>query len=203
MRSAFLSATALPAMMILTPGLAQAAEYDAQNDIVVTAEKRESRLLDISAPISVISGERISERTISSFEELVEQLPGVSVTSDYGTASSKVISIRGVGGTDDYRPNGSPSVAMHVDNIYQSSNAFLIMPFFDTERVEVLKGPQGTLYGRNSTAGVINLITRSDSREINGYMTGQYESYSPLLSLSEMCGNMQPGRWMTSTRASA
>lgn len=156
---------------------AQANEADAQQEIIVTAEKRESRLVDVSAAITVLDGNRISERTITSFDELVEQLPGVSMSSDFGGTSSKVISIRGVGGSDDYRPNGNPSVAMHVDNIYQSSNAFLAMPFFDVERVEVLKGPQGTLYGRNSTAGVINLITRSDSDRINGYFTGQYESY--------------------------
>jgi iron complex outermembrane recepter protein len=125
----------------------------------------------------VLGGDRIAARGVSDFEGLVEQIPGVSITADYGGAASKVISIRGVGGSDDYRPNGSPSVAMHVDNIYQSSNAFLAMPFFDVERVEVLKGPQGTLYGRNSTAGVINLITRNKSDQINGYFTGQYESY--------------------------
>lgn len=177
MKNHLLSCCALSTVALMASSTAYAAEDDSQNDIVVTAEKKESRLVDISAPISVLSGDRVAERTISSFEDLVEQLPGVSITSDFGGASSKVISIRGVGGSDDYRPNGNPSVAMHVDNIYQSSNAFLTMPFFDVERVEVLKGPQGTLYGRNSTAGVINLITRSQSDRINGYFTGQYESY--------------------------
>jgi iron complex outermembrane receptor protein len=156
---------------------AHATEQDSQDDIVVTAQKREARLVEVSAPIGVLDGQRIAERTVTSFEDLVDQLPGVSITSDFGGSSSKVISIRGVGGSDDYRPSGNPSVAMHVDNIYQSSNAFLTMPFFDVERVEVLKGPQGTLYGRNSTAGVVNLITRSDSNRVNGYFTGEYESY--------------------------
>ena len=175
-RTRLLTAATIVASACSTAAQAQS-EPDAVDEIVVTAEKRETRLLDVAAPISVISGERIAERGVSDFEGLVEQIPGVSITADYGGAASKVISIRGVGGSDDYRPNGSPSVALHVDNIYQSSNAFLIMPFFDVERVEVLKGPQGTLYGRNSTAGVINLITRSKSDELNGYVTGQYESF--------------------------
>jgi iron complex outermembrane receptor protein len=85
--------------------------------------------------------------------------------------------MRGVGGTDDYRPNGSPSVGFHVDNIYQTSNVFLLAPFFDVQRVEVLKGPQGTLYGRNSTAGVINLITRGPGDQFNGYALAEYGSY--------------------------
>src|SRR3546814_3405138 len=66
-----------------------------------------------------------------------------------------------------------PSVAMHIDNVYQSSNVFLSAPFFDVERVEVLKGPQGTLYGRNSTAGVVNLITRGPSDSFDGYEIGR------------------------------
>ena len=175
MKSKLLVAVAFTALYSL-PAHAQA-EGEGQGDIVVTAEKRESRLIEVAAPISVVTGDRVEERGIADFEGLVEQLPGVSITADYGGASSKVISIRGVGGSDDYRPNGSPSVAMHVDNIYQSSNAFLVMPFFDVERVEVLKGPQGTLYGRNSTAGVVNLITRSDADRINGYITGEYASF--------------------------
>jgi iron complex outermembrane receptor protein len=150
---------------------------ESSDEIVVTANKREQTLVSISAPIAVLSGDRIERRGVTSFDMLVEQLAGVSVTSDFGGSSSKSISIRGVGATDDYRPSGSSSVAMHVDNVYQASNVFLTVPFFDTDRVEVLKGPQGTLYGRNSTAGVINLITRSKSDVANGYAQAEYGSY--------------------------
>src|SRR3546814_14104341 len=66
---------------------------------------------------------------------------------------------------------------MHIDNVYQSSNVFLSAPFFDVERVEVLKGPQGTLYGRNSTAGVVHLITRGPSDSFDGYVQAAYGSY--------------------------
>lgn len=149
----------------------------ALSEIVVTARKREDRILDIPAPVSVISGEDISGRGVSDFEGLVENIPGVSITADFGGGASKVIAVRGVGGTDDYRPNGSPSVGFHIDNIYQTSNVFLLAPFFDVQRVEVLKGPQGTLYGRNSTAGVINLITREPGDELNGYVLAEYSSY--------------------------
>jgi iron complex outermembrane receptor protein len=178
MRTSALHIFALSSIAFTAPAFAQTTEPEPEGEIVVTAQKRESRLLDVSAPISVLDGQRLADRTVTNFEELAEQLPGVSITSDFGGASSKVISIRGVGGSDDYRPSGNPSVATHVDNIYQSSNAFLTMPFFDVQRVEVLKGPQGTLYGRNSTAGVINLITRSDTDRLNGYFTVQYESFN-------------------------
>jgi iron complex outermembrane receptor protein len=152
-------------------------DADGVAQVVVTAQKRENRIADIPAPISVISGAEVAGRGISDFEGLVENVPGVSITSDFGGGASKVVSVRGVGGTDDYRPNGSPSVGFHVDNIYQTSNVFLLAPFFDVQRVEVLKGPQGTLYGRNSTAGVINLITRGPGDEFNGYALAEYSSY--------------------------
>ena len=141
----------------------------ALEEIVVTAQKREQRLLDIPASVAVLSAEAVERKGVTDFEGLIEQIPGVSVTADFGGGASKVISIRGVGGTDDYRPNGSPSVSFHMDGIYQSSNVFLSMPFFDVERVEVLKGPQGTLYGRNSTAGVVNVITRGPGNGRDGY----------------------------------
>lgn len=159
--------------------LAQSAPVadNSDGEIVVTANKREQTLVNVSAPIAVLSGDRIEKHGVTSFDTLVDQLAGVSVTSDFGGSSSKSISIRGIGATDDYRPNGSSSVAMHVDNVYQASNVFLTVPFFDTDRVEVLKGPQGTLYGRNSTAGVINLITRNKSDVANGYAQVEYGSY--------------------------
>ena len=84
MRKQITSLTALSAMFVggTTATSVFAADIPEQTEIVVTAEKRESKLLDIAAPISVISGERITERNISSFDELVEQIPGVSVTAD-------------------------------------------------------------------------------------------------------------------------
>ncbi len=145
--------------------------------IIVTAAKREQSLLSVAAPISVLSGDRVQKQGVTDFASLVDHMAGFSLSADYGGSASRSISIRGVGATDDYRPNGSASVAMHVDNIYQASNVFLTVPFFDVERVEVLKGPQGTLYGRNSTAGVVNLITRSNSDVFNGYVNAAYESY--------------------------
>jgi iron complex outermembrane receptor protein len=166
------------ALLAATPAITVAAD-DAEPlaEVVVTAQKREQKLLDVAASVAVLSAETVQRKGIADFEGLIEQIPGVSVTADFGGGASKVISIRGVGGTDDYRPNGSPSVGFHMDGIYQASNVFLTLPFFDVERVEVLKGPQGTLYGRNSTAGVINVITRGVGAERAGYALLEGGSY--------------------------
>ena len=138
--------------------------------IVVTAQKRQSTLFDTAAPISALSGDSAEDRGVASINDLVNQLPGFAVNADFGGGANTKISIRGVGGTDETRPNGSASVAFHMDNVFQANSLFLTSPLYDIERIEVLKGPQGTLYGRNATAGVVNLITRDAGDDLNGYL---------------------------------
>ncbi len=154
-----------------------ATDAAAGGDIVVTAQKREEDLSKVPAALTVVSGDEVEKRKITDFTSLVDEVPGLSINYSTGGESYGLLSIRGIGGADDYKPNGSPSVALHVDGVYQSSNAYLGMPLFDLERIEVLRGPQGTLYGRNTTAGVINAITRGGSDHFEGYVDARYGSY--------------------------
>ncbi len=154
-----------------------ATDAAAGGDIVVTAQKREEDLSKVPAALTVVSGDEVEKRKITDFSSLVDEVPGISINYSTGGESYGLLSIRGIGGADDYKPNGSPSVALHVDGVYQSSNAYLGMPLFDLERIEILRGPQGTLYGRNTTAGVINAITRGGSDHFEGYVDARYGSY--------------------------
>lgn len=129
-------------------------------EVIVTAQKRSARIENVPIAVTVVEGGDAQRRGITNVVDLVDQVAGVSVNYAFGGTNYGLISIRGIGGADDYKPNGNPSVALHVDGVYQTSNAYLGMPLFDLDRIEVLKGPQGTLYGRNTTAGVINAITR-------------------------------------------
>lgn len=138
------------------------------DEVMVTAQKRAERIQDVPLAVTVVSGEDALRRGITSVTGLVDEVPGVSVNYAFGGTNYGLISIRGIGGADDYKPNGNPSVALHVDGVYQTSNAYLGMPLFDLDRVEILKGPQGTLYGRNTTAGVINAITRGPGDGVQG-----------------------------------
>ncbi|MDK2760464.1 MAG: TonB-dependent receptor [Sphingopyxis sp.] len=149
-------------------------------DIVVTAQKREEGLSRVPQAITVVSADEVEKRRIVDFASLVDEVPGLSINYAFGGEGYGLLSIRGIGGADDYKPNGSPSVALHVDGVYQSSNAYLGMPLFDVERIEVLRGPQGTLYGRNTTAGVINAITRGGGDTFSGYADARYGSYENL-----------------------
>ena len=156
----------------------RASNYQAPMDeIVVTGLKRESSLQDTPIAISVLGGDELKDQGVTDFTNLIDSLSGISINSAFGGPENSFITIRGIGGADDYKPNGNPSVALHVDGIYQTSNAYLSMPLFDLERIEVLKGPQGTLYGRNTTAGTINAITRAPGDTLNGYADIEYGSY--------------------------
>ncbi|MDC7677195.1 TonB-dependent receptor domain-containing protein [Asticcacaulis machinosus] len=137
--------------------------------VVVTALKRSSAIARVPAAVVAMNASEIRERGINGADGLVDEVPGVSINYSTGGTGYGLLSIRGIGGADDYKPNGSPSVALHVDGIYQTSNAYVGMPLFDLDRIEVLKGPQGTLYGRNTTAGVINAITKGPSEGFDGY----------------------------------
>jgi outer membrane receptor protein involved in Fe transport len=177
--SRLLLATTALAALASSPALAQSAVR--AETIIVTAEKRAEALEDVPLAVTVISGQDAARRGISDFAGLVDETPGVSINYAFGGASYGLFTIRGVGGADDYKPNGSPSVALHVDGVYQTSNGYLNTPLFDLERIEILKGPQGTLYGRNTTAGVVNAITRGPGADTSGYLdvkAGSFEFWS-------------------------
>jgi iron complex outermembrane receptor protein len=130
-------------------------------EVVVTAQKRESSLQDAPMSISAMGSEDMAFRGVSNVTDLQSQVPGLSV-SESGGAS--LITIRGVGMNVD---SGAvePGVAVHIDGVYQPRPSTGPLGFSDLERVEVLRGPQGTLYGRNSTGGVINFILKRPSDE--------------------------------------
>ena len=161
----------------LSAGTAQAGDATAVEDVIVTAQKREQRIQDVPLAVTVVDGEDAARRGIDNVVGLVDEVPGVSINYAFGGTNYGLISIRGIGGADDYKPNGNPSVALHVDGVYQTSNAYLGMPLFDLERVEILKGPQGTLYGRNTTAGVINVLTNGPAEQREGSARVEYGSY--------------------------
>ncbi|PXA75128.1 TonB-dependent receptor, partial [Caulobacter sp. D4A] len=161
----------------ITAAAEERAEVSQLEEVVVTAQKRSAAIQDVPMAVAVVEGADASRRGITSVTDLVDEVAGLSVNYAFGGTNYGLISIRGIGGADDYKPNGNPSVALHVDGVYQTSNAYLGMPLFDLDRVEVLKGPQGTLYGRNTTAGVINAITRGPGKDFEGSARVEYGSY--------------------------
>ena len=158
------------------PAAAGAASADTQAgiaDIVVTAERRASSAQATPIAISAVSGEALREKNIVDVESLSTNIPNLNFSR---IAADAKISIRGIG-YNAIGPGGETRVALYLDGIYQSRNQAGLLGFYDVERVEVLRGPQGTLYGRNAIAGTINLLTRDPGSSLNGYFTGTVGDY--------------------------
>ena len=116
-------------------------------EVIVTAEKRSESLQDISQAITALSGSDLEEKNINSFVDLGSIVPGVTVAKNEGYKT--VISIRGVGNETNQNAIAAPSVAFHMDGIFIASPFSLQTDFIDIDRIEVLRGPQGTLFGQN------------------------------------------------------
>ncbi|HKY89445.1 MAG TPA: TonB-dependent receptor, partial [Nevskiaceae bacterium] len=128
-------------------------------EIVVTAQKREENILDVPISINAFSGEALDAKGIGDPKTLAQSIPGVT----YGeTVNFSIIYVRGVG-TDAFLPDSDLSVAMYMDGIYFPFANGLSQALGAIERVEVLKGPQGTLFGRNSTGGAFNITSKLPS----------------------------------------
>jgi iron complex outermembrane receptor protein len=134
-------------------------------DIIVTAERRSARIQDTPLAISAIGGDRLQKQQVNALESLAGRLPNVGFSRN--GAESKVF-IRGIG-LDGIAPGGDPRVALYTDGVYNARGPAVLGSFYDIERVEVLRGPQGTLYGRNATAGAINVLTRDPTDRLGGY----------------------------------
>ena len=130
-------------------------------EVLVTAEKRSESLQDLSQAITVLDGGDLDTQQISSFVDLSAIAPGVNIAKNEGFKT--VITIRGVGNEANQNAIANPSVSYHLDGIYVASPFALQTDFLDLERIEVLRGPQGTLFGQNSTGGAINVITQAPS----------------------------------------
>ena len=139
-------------------------EQSVFEEIIVTAEKRDESLQDVSQAVTAITDSEIEAKNITSFVDLTAVVPGVTVAKNEGYKT--VISIRGVGNETNQNAIAAPSVAYHMDGIFIASPFSLQTDFLDVERIEVLRGPQGTLFGQNSTGGAINVISKKPSTDV-------------------------------------
>ncbi len=146
-------------------------------EITVTAQRREQTVMDIPSAVSVISGDDIREQLITSSHDLEIAVPGLTFHEVSGTSQ---VTLRGVG-TGYAGPALGNSVALYMDDAYISNQVGAVEMFFDMNRVEVLKGPQPTLYGRNATGGAIQFITNKPSLDAPaGYVEVGYGEFQTI-----------------------
>ncbi|MFT6834136.1 MAG: iron complex outermembrane receptor protein, partial [Francisellaceae bacterium] len=136
--------------------------------ITVTAQKRTERLSEIPVAVSVISGDQIDSAFSSSFESLQSLSPSVSFKK--GTTSrNSAVTVRGIG-TISFSVAAEPSVSTVVDGVVLGRSGQAFTDLYDLERIEVLRGPQGTLFGKNASAGVVNITTKRPSGDTEGML---------------------------------
>lgn len=144
-------------------------------EIVVTAQRREQRGNDVGIAMDVVTGAELAAGGVRQVTDLTSLTTNVNIKNTLGNSVPN-ISIRGIG-LNDYASNNNPAAGVYVDNVYLVSPAMLSFGLFDVERVEVLKGPQGDLYGRNTTAGAVNIISRRPTATPSADFEIGYGSY--------------------------
>ena len=141
-------------------------------EVVVTAQKREENISDVPVAVSVLGRQQIESSFASNLEELQALVPSVSFRTGNTTRNS-ALTIRGIG-TISFSVAAEPSVSTVVDNVVLGRSGQAFGDLYDLERVEVLRGPQGTLFGKNASAGVVNITTRRPGNELEGYISGTF-----------------------------
>ena len=165
--SLFAAATFAVSQPVLAQDAAQdAASAEGGTEIIVTAQKRAQSLSDVSLSVAAVGTEQLAANNTVNLEGLQALVPSISFGNDFNFAK---LFIRGIGLSSSL-PGVDPSVALHVDGVVVSLAQAQLGSMFDLERVEVLRGPQGTLYGRNATGGAVNLITAKPTDTLDGYV---------------------------------
>ncbi|AHE55078.1 hypothetical protein NX02_17000 [Sphingomonas sanxanigenens DSM 19645 = NX02] len=147
------------------------------NDIVVVGEKRETTLQRAPLSITVVGNDELQRRNANELNDLNGIVPGLSISKSEGSA--RIIAIRGIGYETSANPNSQPGVAFHINGVYVAHVMALAQDLLDVERVEVLRGPQGTVFGQTSTGGAINVITKKPVLgEASGDVALSYGNYN-------------------------
>ncbi len=181
-RARALSGAAALAFMAMLPATAQAQDAtDAASDpkdIVVTAQRREQRLQDVGIAVSVLDAQQVRNLNINNATDIVRAIPNLKFNAY--SSSQVVFNIRGVS-QNDYGDQQEPPVAVYQDDSYASSITTASFPIFDLARTEALRGPQGTLFGRNATGGAIQFISNQPTDSFGGYLSGTYGRYNQVI----------------------
>ena len=148
------------------------------NEIVVTAQFREQKLQDIPIAITAVTGDLLEQRSQTELAEIAKQAPSVVLREAPGAfGNSMSATIRGLGQID-FNPQLEPGVGMYIDDVYYPRLTGANFDLLDVERVEILRGPQGTLTGRNSEGGAIRFISKRPTGSNTGFVEGSYGSRS-------------------------
>ena len=178
-------ALSAPAMAQETPATETAAEETAPGEIVVTARRRAESLQDVPIAISAYDSTALSNLQADQLSGIQYATPNLYL--DQGDAGNAVIYIRGVGQNDSLA-FADPGVGVYVDDVFIARSQAAFLDVFDVERIEVLRGPQGTLYGRNTIGGAIKFVSTRPTRDYSAYFEGGIGNYDQVLAKGRISG---------------
>jgi outer membrane receptor protein involved in Fe transport len=152
---------------------------DALAEVLVTAQRRTQNIQDVPASITAVSGAELEKRQVTSINSLNVIAPNVQVSPIEGPGTPAAFTIRGISSTD-FSPNQSRPIAFYIDEGIRQMAALEAMPLFDINDLEVLRGPQGALYGKNATGGAVIVSTQQPGFDTSGYISAGYGNYNQI-----------------------
>jgi iron complex outermembrane receptor protein len=168
---------------------APAEDGDGLGEIIVTAQKRSENIQRTPIAVTAFGEEAIKQQGISTFRDITSRVPGLFSPKASSSATTQQYAIRGIGEPDSYP---EPAVAVYVDDVFLARTVGSVYDTPDLERVEVLRGPQGTLYGRNSSAGAIRFITKEPTAQTRVDLKAAYGSYDNVDLQARVAGAILP-----------
>ena len=191
--------------LISAPALAQTApaaapgsraatpeQQEGVSDIIVTAQRRSENVQNVPISITALGQQQLEERGISNALQIAQFVPNLTAMNNTGLGSANAYYLRGLGSTETI-PTFDPPVGTYIDEVYLSRQNANNLSLFDVERVEVLRGPQGTLFGRNTTGGAISVIMAQPKDVIGGYAEVGYGRYNKKLARASIDLPLAPG----------
>lgn len=150
------------------------AQQPVLEEVIVTAQKREQNIQDVAIAVSAFAGDQVNAANIQQFEDIAVRTPGLNMTQF--NIGEPQLYIRGIGNSND-SAGGDPAVGIFIDEVYIGRSGSGSSDLFDIERIEVLRGPQGTLYGKNTSGGAVAIYTTRPSREFGGKLSATVGDY--------------------------
>jgi iron complex outermembrane receptor protein len=179
--AAFAAFAVTPAVAQSSNATAEANSSDSGQDIVVVARKRSERLLDVPVAVTAISADQIAKQQAIDLGGIQGTVPNVNLVQGRGSASNANIFIRGIGQPDALQ-TFDPAVGIYVDGVYMSRIQGALFNLFDVDHIEVLRGPQGTLYGKNTIGGAVNIVSRKPNlNDLTASGAFTYGSYNQVV----------------------
>ena len=182
-------ASAIPFILFASDAAAQNVLMD---EIVVTAQKREENIQNVPLAVSAFSGEQLKAMNIQDATRIVDLVPNFKAGGLGGSGGPPFFSIRGISFIDFSNINEA-SVAVYLDEVYQASQGIGVAQTYDVGHVEVLRGPQGTLFGRNATAGVVSFASKKPTEKFEGFASAQYGAHNQVIWEGAVSGPIAEG----------